>query len=456
MAHDLLVAGPMDDDASTFRHLGGGRRGLFLLLRYLFIIAASYLLIFEGRAGSFGATQALMIAAALTSNVVLSLVGSEVMFAWYVEAPVLIADTLWVSWALHSTGTMGQEFFLLYFFVLFLAALGENMLIVLLGSTVISAANVYFIADKPMWTSPHLLRIVFFYAVALFYGNVLTQIRRERQRADKGFAWAKALEEKVAERTQELHRLYQEAHAASRLKSEFIATMSHELRTPLHVIMGYTDLLLGGEFGSLSTGQTDTLRVVTKYQRQLLELIDATLDLNRLEAGKMELELSRCDLTDLLRLLDDERRRGWEKPGIEFTWNVSPELPRLYTDPTKLRTVLKNLIDNAIKFTERGRVTINARQNNGGVEISVADTGIGIPKDQQTLIFEPFRQVDSSTTRRYGGVGLGLYIARRLVGMMGGKLSVESQELRGSTFRCWLPLEARPDVVQNDRTTWAA
>jgi signal transduction histidine kinase len=445
----------MSEDAATFRHLGGGQKGLFLLLRYVFIVAASYLLIFEARVGSFGATQALMIAAALTSNVVLSLVGPELMFAWYVEAPVLIADTLWVSWALHSTGTMGQEFFLLYFFVLFLATLGESMLMVLLGSTVVSVANVYFIADGPLWTSPHLLRIVFFYAVALFYGNVLTQVRRERQRADKGFAWAKVLEEKVAERTQELHRLYEEAQVASRLKSEFIATMSHELRTPLNVMIGYTDLLLAGEFGSLGTEQTDTLRVITRYQRDLLELINATLDLNRLEAGKVELELSHCDLRDLLRLLADETRQGWAKPSIQLIWNVSPDLPQPYTDPTKVKTVLKNLIGNAIKFTERGSVTIDAGPSNGGVEISVADTGIGIPKDQQALIFEPFCQVDSSTTGSQGGVGLGLHIARRLVAMMGGKISVESEVLRGSTFRCWLPLDARPIAVHDNQTTWA-
>jgi signal transduction histidine kinase len=456
LAHGLLIAWAMGDNPKTFRHLGGGQKGLFLLLRYVFIIAASYLLIFEAPVRSFGAAQALMIAAALASNVVLSLVRPQVMFAWYVEAPVLVADTLWVSWALHSTGTMGQEFFLLYFFVLFLAALGENMLMVLLGSTVVSAANVYFIADAPFWTSPHLLRIVFFYAVALFYGNVLTQIKRERQRADKGFAWAKSLEEKVAERTQELHRLYGEAQVASRLKSDFIATMSHELRTPLNVIMGYTDLLLVGEFGDLSTDQTNILRVITKYQRDLLELINTTLDLNRLETGKVALELSRCDLSELLRLLDDETRRGWAKPSIQFIWNISPDLPQLYTDPTKLKTVLKNLIGNAIKFTEHGSVTIDARPNDGGVEISVADTGIGIPKDQQALIFEPFRQADSSITGCHGGVGLGLYIARRLVGMMGGQISVESEVLRGSTFRCWLPVETRPTGVQGNRTNHRA
>ena len=430
----------MANDNATFRHLGGGRKGLFLLLRYVFIIAASYLLIFEAPIGEFGATQALMIAAALASNVVLSLVRTETMFAWYVEAPVLIADTLWVSWALHSTGTIGHEFFLLYFFVLFLAALGESMRMVLLGSTVISVANVYFMSNTPIWTSPHLLRIVFFYAVALFYGNVVTQVKRERQRADKGFAWAKELEAQVAARTTELRQLYNQSQAASRLKSEFIATMSHELRSPLHIIMGYTDLLLEGEFGGLNEEQTHTLRVITKYQEDLLDLVNATLDLNRLEAGKLELELRHCDLVQLLRELEDETRLGWTKPGVQFIWNASPDLPRLYTDPARLKTVLKNLIGNAVKFTARGSITIDARSTHGGVEISVADTGIGIAKEQQAVIFEPFRQVDGSTTRYYGGVGLGLHIVRRLLGLMGGNISVESEVGRGSTFRVWLPI----------------
>ena len=427
--------------AASFAHLGGGRKSLFILLRYLFIIAASYLLIFGTAPGAFGVPQAFMVAAALASNVALSLVRQEVVFAWYVEAPVLIADTLWVSWALHSTGTIGQEFFLLYFFVLFLAAVGENILMMLVGSTLISVANVYF-ADPPLWTSAHLLRIVFFYAVALFYGNVLAEIKRERQRADKGFAWAKTLEEKVAERTEELHRLYTEAQGANRLKSEFIATMSHELRTPLNIIMGYTDLLLCGEFGTLTAEQADTLRTITKRQQQLLELINATLDLGRLEAGKMELELSHVDLPDLLRLLQNETRAEFTNPHVQLIWEVDPDLPPLYTDQAKLKTVLKNLIGNAAKFTERGSITIEAHSRGNAVEVLVRDTGIGIPKDKQAVIFELFRQGDASSTRRFGGVGIGLYIVRRWLDMMGGEISVESTAGHGSTFHVSLPVSS--------------
>ncbi len=433
----------MTADPGAFRHLGGGRKGLFLLLRYLFIIAASYLIIFQASPGQFGAPQGLMVAVALASNVGLSMMRPELVFAWYVEAPVLVADTLWVSWALQSTGTIGQEFFLLYFFVLFLAALGENIGMVLLGSTAISIANVY-LTDSPRWTSAHLLRIVFFYAVALFYGNVLSEIKRERQRADKGFAWARELEEKVAERTAELRRLYDEAEAANRLKSEFIATMSHELRSPLHVIMGYADLLLCGEYGDVGAEQAEVLRVIIERGGDLRELINATLDVSRLEAGKLDLDLGRVDLADLLGGLESEMSTGRANANVRFIWNVAPDLPPLHTDAVKLKTVIKNLIGNAAKFTERGSITIGAGLRNGGVEISVADTGVGIAKEKQELIFEPFRQVDSSSARRYGGVGLGLYIARRFVQMLGGRISVESVVGRGSTFCVWLPIVNPP------------
>ena len=435
-----------------FRHLGGGRKGLFLLLRYLFIIAASYLLLFHGPQGSFEPTVALMIAIALASNVALSFMRTELMFSWYVEAPVLIADTLWVSWALSLTGAIGQEFFLLYFFVLSIAAMGESVLMVLFGSTAVSIANIYFTSETPLWTSQHVLRVIFFYVVALFYGNVLSEIRKERQRANKGFAWAKELEEKVAERTEELRRLYNEALAANRLKSEFLATMSHELRTPLNAVMGYTELLLGGEFGPVTDEQVDILRVVTMRSRHLLDLINETLDLNRLEAGRLEIERSHVDLTDLLRVLEGETRDLRDKPGVSYTWEASSSL-RPYTDPAKLKTLLRNLVSNAIKFTERGSVTVTAQPCKGGVEVSVSDTGIGIPADLRDIIFEPFRQVDSSMTRRYGGVGLGLYIARRLIDLLDGTITLESEVGRGSTFRVWLPTDPRVPLPSHEPAT---
>ena len=178
----------------AFQHLGGGRKGVFLLLRYVFIVAAAYLLIFKVGDGGLSPAHGLMIAAALATNIGLSIISPRKLFAWYVEAPVLIADTLWISWATHSMGAVGGELFLLYFFVLFLAAIGENLLTIVVGSTAVSLANIYFASQGPVDMSSLLLRLSFFFAVALFYGHVLSQIKKEKQRADKGLAWARELE----------------------------------------------------------------------------------------------------------------------------------------------------------------------------------------------------------------------------------------------------------------------
>jgi signal transduction histidine kinase len=430
---------PMLED-HQFEHLGGGRKGAFLTLRYVFIIAAAYLIIFDSRTGAFPFTHGLMIAVALGSNVALSMVSARFVFSWYVEAPVLIADTLWVSWALHSTSTTGEGFFLLYFFVLCLAALGESLAMVLLGSTAISAANFYWTAGPHLWTSPNLLRIVFFYTAALFYGYVISEIKQERQRAVKGLAWARELEDKVAERTQELRRLYDEAQAASRLKSEFLATISHELRTPLVAVLGYTELLLDGEFGSLQPEQDNALQRVYQRGQELLEVINATLDVSRLEAGPITLDLKTLDTTAFLTELQGELQGLAGNGAVRLEWDIPPALPAIPTDPGKLKIVLRNLIRNAVKFTERGHVRVQAQPCEGGIELCVSDTGIGIAPEMLPVIFEPFRQVDGADTRRYGGVGLGLYLVRRLVDLLGGKVSVDSSVGHGSTFRVRLPL----------------
>jgi len=237
-------------------------------------------------------------------------------------------------------------------------------------------------------------------------------------------------------------RLVEELERASRLKSDFVATMSHELRTPLNVILGYNDLLLEEEFGTLTPAQSESLRRMDRSARELLDLINATLNLSRLEEGKLPLELQEIQLADLLHEVDAETRELRAKPGVSFVWNVAPDLPLVRTDRVKLKVVLKNLIANAIKFTERGSVTIDLRTAPHGVDLCVTDTGIGIAREALPIIFEPFRQVDSSTTRRYGGVGLGLYIVHRLVDMLGGAISVDSTVGRGSTFRVRLPLSA--------------
>jgi signal transduction histidine kinase len=236
--------------------------------------------------------------------------------------------------------------------------------------------------------------------------------------------------------------LFEELEWANHLKSDFVATMSHELRTPLNIIMGYGDLLREGEFGALNPQQLDTLNRVDHSAKNLLELINATLDVSRLEGGRAPLQLQDVVMRDLMAEIMAETAELCRNSDLTVTWKVAPELPLLRTDPVKLKVVIKNLVANAVKFTLRGSVTIDVHPCAEGVEVAVTDTGIGIAPEVMPIIFEPFRQGESSATRRFAGVGLGLYIAQRLVDMLGAGIFVESEVNRGSTFRVVHPLTA--------------
>ncbi|MBI3784396.1 MAG: GAF domain-containing protein [Deltaproteobacteria bacterium] len=236
-------------------------------------------------------------------------------------------------------------------------------------------------------------------------------------------------------------RLVDELERVNRLKSDFVATMSHELRTPLNALMGYTDLLACGEFGAINTEQSEVLRRMDHAARELLDLINATLDLSRIESQQMPIDVQSVDLNDLLREIDAEARSNYERRGLGFSWHVAPELRTIQTDRIKLKVIVKNLLANALKFTERGSVSVAAQPHGNGVEVSVRDTGIGIAPDILPIIFEPFRQGESAATRRYGGVGLGLYVVRRLLDLLGGSVNVETTPGRGSTFRVWVPAQ---------------
>jgi len=232
-------------------------------------------------------------------------------------------------------------------------------------------------------------------------------------------------------------RLVDELEQANQLKSEFVATMSHELRTPINIILGYHSLLLDGTFGALQADQHDAVTRADLNARALAELISATLDMSRLEAGHLPLDLREFDLAALLRDVESETRDLLRRPGVRLEWTAVPTLPPLYSDAAKIKVVLKNLVGNAVKFTERGTITVSAAPQAGAVVISVRDTGAGIPPELLSVIFEPFRQAPGE---HHGGVGLGLYIVRRLLAELGGTVDVESTVGGGSVFRVTLPL----------------
>jgi signal transduction histidine kinase len=244
------------------------------------------------------------------------------------------------------------------------------------------------------------------------------------------------------------------AEASSRAKSQFLANMSHEVRTPLNGILGMSEILSAGELDSRQRRQVELLRESALH---LLHIVNDILDLSKIEAGRIELAEDECDLTALIEQAAALMAPSANQAGLKFAVELAPDLPRqVIVDGMRLRQVLLNLLSNAIKFTPRGSVVLRARRDaaiepHGQLTLSfeVADTGIGIGAADAARIFDAFTQADESTTRRFGGTGLGLAVCRQLTQLMGGGITMESQPGAGSTFRFSVKVRASRLVSQS-------
>lgn len=258
------------------------------------------------------------------------------------------------------------------------------------------------------------------------------------------------LEEKVRDATAELVRQNEllqrqaiELEAASSAKSQFLANMSHEFRTPLNAILGYTSMMLQGVSGPIAPPINRQLTRVDSNAKHLLTIINDILDIARIEAGKMPLNVARFGLNDLVQEVLAEVDPLIQRSKLSVRSEVARKLPSVKSDRAKVKQILMNLISNALKFTPSGSVTVSAQHNKRKEEIwiSVADTGIGIADKDQETVFQDFRQVDNSPTRQYGGTGLGLAICRRLATVLDGDIRLASRIGQGSTFTLVLPLK---------------
>ncbi|WML48781.1 ATP-binding protein [Neobacillus sp. PS3-34] len=251
-----------------------------------------------------------------------------------------------------------------------------------------------------------------------------------------------------------LEKQAEQLKLSSRYKSEFLANMSHELRTPLNSILILSEMLSDSNEESLSEEQQEFARVINSSGQDLLSLINDILDLSKVEVGKLDMVFGEMNLSELPGILERNFSHIAKNKGIEFSILKDENAPGIfYTDEQRFQQIMKNLLSNAFKFTENGNVSVSigvpssekiANENlrytdSDWLEIKVTDSGIGIPKDKQTLIFDAFQQVDGATMRKYGGTGLGLSICKEFAGLLGGSITVESEEGKGSVFTLYLP-----------------
>jgi signal transduction histidine kinase/ActR/RegA family two-component response regulator len=364
-------------------------------------------------------------------------------------------------WVIYQTGADNSWlFFLLYIRVAdqtnttFKRALGFSHVAV--ASYALLILYLAFVEHRAISWPAEAFKLLILYGANLYVSLTARTAERLRARMVAAIRFAREMVTKLQVQSRELEEARQQAEESSRTKSEFLANMSHEIRTPMNGIMGVTALLLDTP---LSADQRESLHLVQSSAESLLRVINDILDVSKIEAGRMTLEPVAFALRDqLARCMKTLEYRAKEK-GLELRCDVTPDLPDDLTgDWLRLQQVLINLVGNALKFTEKGRVvvTIDLEERAGDeamLHVAVGDTGIGVPSDRQAAIFEAFTQADGSTARSHGGTGLGLTISRRFVEMMGGRLWLESEPWRGSTFHFTAKVTVRPELHETRAKT---
>lgn len=389
-----------------------------VLIRWPVVIICSYLLLYPS---SHVIPQSLLhtlILAYIASNVALYFVSEERFLSPSFYYPIIILDTVVLTLSLIINGNVEADFYLTYFLLIIICCIFEDPKI--LTAVSVFAPLVYTLLLFQSAGSVHpsvFLRLPFLFVVSLFYGYFAQLIRAQRA-------------------------LKEEAEQKSQGKKEVLDIVSHEFRTPLNLIGGYAQALKSKTLGDITHEQEQALAKILRQSDNLLHLVNGFLDLTRIEAGEISLQKEEIRLPEYLQEMKLNYEVILDKP-LSLQWFFSPDLPTIISDKGKLTIILQNLINNAIKFTDKGSIQVSTwwLADKKALELEVADTGAGIPKEALPIIFDKFRQVDSSITRVHGGIGLGLHIVKAFTEMLGGTVAVKSEVNKGSTFTLTFPVE---------------
>jgi signal transduction histidine kinase len=390
-----------------------------ILIRWPVVIICSYLLLYRSVQFVPNALLNVFILFYIGSNVGLYFVDEARFASASFYSPLVVADTLVLTLSLIINGHVATDFYLTYFLLIIICCIFENPKVLAIISVLAPVVYAVLLLRFAGTLDPSVfLRLPFLFIISLFYGY-FTQLVRAEKASKKEAEYRK-----------------QGAQVA-------LDILSHEFRTPLNLIGGYAQALKDNVFGPLNSEQQQALTKMLRQSDNLLHMVNTILDLARVEAGDLSVQREDLPVSDFLGEMKMNCDVPPDKP-VSLKWSIDPELPTLQTDKAKLAIILQNLINNAVKFTDQGQVHISARltADQKRVEFEIADSGTGIPKESIPFIFDKFRQVDSASTRSYGGAGLGLHVVKVFTELLGGTITVESEVEKGSTFRLSLPVPA--------------
>jgi len=388
-----------------------------ILIRWTVVIICAYLIIYRAESTISGDLLNLLVCLYMATNLALYSIKEEMFRRPAFHSSLLVLDTFVITISLIANGKVDSEFFLTYFFLIIICCFFENTKTVALISILAPLGYAALLFRSGSYDASALLRFPFLFVVSLFYGYFMQLVRTQ-----------KALRE--------------QAEQKNRGKAELLNVLSHELKTPLTVIAGFTQALKGEVMGSVTAEQSAALEKILQQSGTLLEIMNAILDTASIETSAAEIRREEVALNEILDDLRNAYLGVSENSQRLVVWDYSVDLPKISTDGAKLKIILRNLINNALKFTERGeiRVTVRYHGRQNTVEFSIKDTGIGIDRVDTDLIFHKFWQADVAKIKDHGGMGLGLYIVREFCELLGGSITVDSHLGHGSEFKVTMPV----------------
>lgn len=395
------------------------KKQTIIILQWLIAIVTSYLLLFNRGEISEDPKVYFLIILFLASTLILQRLPKSIFEHRYFDIALLISDTMLISASIYMNRDIPWDLFLFYFFILFLAAIGENMVRIVLGSVVISLVYLGLLFQQGRGFAqigPELfIRIPFLFGASILYGYLSENAKKAKSRADS-------------------------AEEKERLKMDLVSALAHDIKNPLGIIMGYAETM-ADKFEGRSE-QKDNLEILDRIQesaQRIVNLVTGFLEASKAEAGKLSVQKQPVQINSLIREVAQQQMGDLRKKNISLDIKLDESIPMILGDLAQLDRVLWNLVGNAIKFTPAGgKITLSSLQDNGYVSIAVKDTGIGIPQEELPLLFSQFRRLKGSA--KIEGTGLGLFIVKTIIEAHKGTVQADSMDGQGSTFTIRVPI----------------